>query len=132
MLVFDFGSLSPEVTRNGRLVSVGSGILSIGNAYWWVSGTKRRINSESLGDQSFAIVQESFVGRDLLGADASSKALRLVFNGGLSLNVDLTNAWDQEADEEVCLFRFEGLRLTLLPHRQVKLRSDRREYQQAA
>ncbi len=132
MLVFDFGTFSQKATRNGATVSEGSGLLSIDNAYWWVGGTKRRINSEGLGDESFEFLRASFVGRELLGAEANSRALRLLFQDGLSINVDLTNAWGQEADEDVCRFRFEGMRLSLLPHLHVKLRSEHREYRQAA
>ncbi len=132
MLVLDFGTLSQVFTRSGKSVDVGSGVLSIDNAYWWVSGTKRRINSGGLGDESFEFLRATFVGRELLGAEANAKALRLLFQDGLSINVDLTNAWGQEVDEDVCRFRFEGMRLSLLPHLQVKLRSEHREYQQAA
>jgi hypothetical protein len=124
MLAIDFGRQVVLPSRNGQPITLGSGVLSVGNAYWWIGGTHRRLNSELLDDTLFPILKERLVGRDLLSIEGSAKALRVLFSGDVSLNIDLTNAWAQEPGDEVCVLSANGISATLLPERRVQLRSD--------
>lgn len=125
MLVFDFGLPGRRPTSGGSTVLVGTGVLSIGNAYWWISGSKHRLNSEALDDRLFSMLQQTFLSEQLRAVEANAGALKFVFSGSASLNVDLTNVWGQESDDEVCVLEVDGLSVTLSPNRQVRLRRDR-------
>ncbi|WP_298744781.1 hypothetical protein [uncultured Brevundimonas sp.] len=131
MLVFDFGVPRAKTTTRGSPVLVGSAFLSIGNAYWWVSGSHRRLNSATLDEDLAPVLREAFLGEKLCAVETNAKALRFVFTGGRSLNLDLSNFWDQDADEEVCSLHRDGLSVVLSPNRRISLRPDRR-YKQAA
>ena len=89
------------------------------------------MNSESLDDRFFKALQEAFLGEHLCVVEANAKALKFVFTGGIALNLDISNAWDQDVDEEVCSLNRGGLSVILSANRQVRLRPDR-DYRQAA
>lgn len=131
MLVFDFGRQLPARGRMGREVAVGSGTLSVGNVYWWVSGSQRRLNSEVLDEALVQTLQDTFVGHDLLTVEATAKALRFHFTGEVSLNLDLTNLWSQAPDDEVCVLGLDRLSVTLSTSHKVRLRPAG-DYRQAA